>query len=212
MLRSKIIRLAHMNPELRPHLLPLLRKEAAGRVPLDKDIMQMYPKGRKEKWYHTPAFSQLKIDRMEGTEVTFMDLEPRFTNHGPRPFVMHVLVEDADGNTAWIAPWNMSRSGTSPKFREDIEVIARKLNTPLKKLGLKRYTGGIRYRRSWALPYQQSIKDPEPVKRALDKLSWLRKVKDGVYEVEWPIGKGRTATYTVVVGGGEVYLKPKGTI
>jgi hypothetical protein len=30
-LRSKVIRLAHENPELRPHLLPLL-KEAAGTV------------------------------------------------------------------------------------------------------------------------------------------------------------------------------------
>ena len=37
-LRSKAIRLAHSNPELRPHLLPLLKKEAAVRMEVDGSI------------------------------------------------------------------------------------------------------------------------------------------------------------------------------
>lgn len=34
-LRSKLIRLAHANPDLRPHLLPLLEKEARGDLGTD---------------------------------------------------------------------------------------------------------------------------------------------------------------------------------
>lgn len=37
-LRSKAIKLAHSNPELRPHLLPLLKKEAAVKMEVDGNI------------------------------------------------------------------------------------------------------------------------------------------------------------------------------
>lgn len=44
-LRSKVIRLAHQNPELRPHLMPLL-KEAAKSTPSDLDYAFFRQNGR----------------------------------------------------------------------------------------------------------------------------------------------------------------------
>lgn len=41
-LRSKVIRLAHTNPSLRPHLLPLLTRTAAGQHPIDPRKGMMY--------------------------------------------------------------------------------------------------------------------------------------------------------------------------
>jgi hypothetical protein len=41
-LRSKVIRLAHANPALRPHLLPLVTRTAAGQHPLDPRKAMVY--------------------------------------------------------------------------------------------------------------------------------------------------------------------------
>ena len=199
MLRSKIIRLAHMNPELRPHLLPLL-KEAA-RVPSDKDVLRTYPKGSTITLYHNPSFSGLEIDRMEGTEVTVLDLEPRFTTFGSQPFVMHILLQDADGNTAWVPPWKMSRAGQTPPQRVDIDVIANKLNGPLKKLGLKRHMTSQRWEREWMRPYSGHLtsEDQEKAKQALNKHKLLRRVRDGLYTLKWPTGDKAYTDYNVIV-------------
>lgn len=41
-LRKKVIRLAHLNPALRPHLLPLLKEQKQAAGPLtERDLKQM---------------------------------------------------------------------------------------------------------------------------------------------------------------------------
>lgn len=50
-LRKSLIRLAHQNPEMRPHLLPLLRKEARGVYVAVKDLPDFFRKPLREVSY-----------------------------------------------------------------------------------------------------------------------------------------------------------------
>ena len=57
-LRSKVIRLAHANPELQPHLLPLLQKEARGKV-IQGDKIRAY----------IDSYGDIYVEEMTGKPV-----------------------------------------------------------------------------------------------------------------------------------------------
>lgn len=66
-LRSKIIRLAHQNPALRPHLLPLLSRTAAEKITIDEILRMGRSPLRKERTLYEKAVKKL-WDR-EGREA-----------------------------------------------------------------------------------------------------------------------------------------------
>ena len=160
--------------------------------------------------YEDPSMlGALKIDRQNGTLLEVVDQEERFTAYGPQPYVTHLLLEDPDGNQVWVPPWALMR-GVTPDRREDVEAIARKLNSVFRKFNLKRSTELTRYERTWTREYHQPIPpdDIEKIKKALNQLSWVRRVRDGVYEIQWPTDHNQEKDFDLVVER-DISLRPR---
>lgn len=69
-LRSKIIRLAHQNPDLRPHLLPLLSRTAAEKITIDEILRMGRSPLQKERTLYEKAVKKL-WDREGGEAVSY---------------------------------------------------------------------------------------------------------------------------------------------
>ena len=81
-LRSKIIRLAHQRPTLRPHLLPLLAKAAAGPYDYDEGIERFRKVARESFIRYMGAMEDLQLQLEALSKVS-----------GSSPYVRDAIAE-----------------------------------------------------------------------------------------------------------------------
>ena len=197
-LRSDTIRLAHSNPELRPHLLPLLKQAVRFQKPQRPGTI----------WYgRFPAAYEMEGAEGRGTNGEFkvLKVEDRYTMFGSQPLVPHMLLEDHKGNREWVPPWGPMGLG-QPKQRDDIETIASKFHGKFKQIGWVRKKSVNRGEREWGPQYGRPSDDQRSAAIAiLDKMPFLRRVKEGSYTLDWPVRNG-TQKYEIYTGGDGVRL------
>ena len=185
-LRKSLIRLAHVNPEMRDKLLPLLKAAA-------RTMQQKFPKGS----MFTTVFPRgSKMEPLPGPRgliyFEVVDHDERFTPFGGEPFVTYLLLEDAKGNHEWVPPWG---AGAVPKPRDDFNALAAKMNRVFKPLGLIRAKGYADWAREWKTAKYGVGPDVgiNDVYRALQKLpDYIKVSKKPGYAagLQWPLSHG----------------------
>lgn len=111
-LRSKIIRLAHANPELRPHLLPILTSavRVAGRLPLPDLEKGDTMKGAKA------YMSLLRTQILSGSE--------------PDSPAREALIDEAKRNVSNAALFFRSNRGVEKYYRDELKALKELMSMP----------------------------------------------------------------------------------
>lgn len=153
-LRERVIRLAHLDPTMRPHLLTILRQAGVARP------------GDVVKLYHLPV-SKGHLHRQD---VTVVEVKTGFTPYGPSPLGTFYVVR-ADSGEELTLPDYFFQPGKPPEKRDPLEEAFKHVQSSLKRAGLlanlKRVNSTKRNGRRLEVPFGKPAPTLQEVSDAL---------------------------------------------
>ena len=188
-LYSKLVRLAHVKPALRPHLLSLLRSAASPSVASEVELQHM-----------------IVIDGdtlRPGTKFIVTDVEYGFTRLGPNPITDFLTVQSEDEKVYRIDA-RYFQYGRLPEPRDPLEEAFKYVQQALKAAGilssLKRMNSTRRNGRRLELPYREQGKFKlSDVASALEKHPVIKRMGNKKFTLDVQTGTKSYQTFSVEI-------------